>query len=63
MDLSHVFYKELPIDEGNIFSANLAKNNEFEDVLLKIDQKYMVAGVSINEETDTDVIIPNLKKK
>ena len=29
MDLSHVFYKELPIDEGNIFSANLAKNNEF----------------------------------
>ena len=28
MESSHVFYKELPLDEGNIFLANLAENNE-----------------------------------
>ena len=28
MEPAHVFYKELPLDENNIFSANLAENNE-----------------------------------
>ena len=28
MEPSHVFYKELPLDESNIFFANLAENNE-----------------------------------
>ena len=28
MEPAHVFYKELPLDENNIFSANLAENHE-----------------------------------
>ena len=60
MDLLHIFYKELPVDDDNIFSANVAENNEIEEVSLKKDQKYMVTGLSINQKTDTDVIIPDL---
>ena len=63
MDLSHIFYKELPIDDNNIFSANLAENIEFEEVSLKKDQKYIVTGLSINQKTDTDVIIPDLNAR
>ena len=63
MDLSHIFYKELPVDDDNIFSANLAENNEIEEVSLKKDQKYMVTGLSINQKTDTDVIIPDLNAR
>ena len=60
MDLLHIFYKELPVDDDNIFSANVAENNEIEEVSLKKDKKYMVTGLSINQKTDTDVIIPDL---
>ena len=37
MDLSYIFYKELPVDDDNIFSANLPEDNEIEDVSLKKD--------------------------
>ena len=50
----------MPIDEDNIFSANLTENNEIEEFLVKKDQKYMVTGFSINLKIDTDLIIPNL---
>ena len=35
MDLSHIFYNELPVDGDNIFSASLAESNEIEEVSLK----------------------------
>ena len=57
MDLSHIFQKELPIDGNNIFSANRAENNEIEEVSLEKGQKCMVSGLSINQKTNTDVII------
>ena len=63
MDLSHIFYKELPVDHYNIFSVNLAENNEIEEVSLKKDKKYMVAGLSINQKTDTDVTIPDFNAR
>lgn len=28
MEPIHIFYKELPVDENNIFTANLAEKNE-----------------------------------
>lgn len=37
MGLSYIFYKELPVDDDNIFSANLPEDNEIEDVSLKKD--------------------------
>ena len=48
MDLSHIFYKKLPVDDDNIFSANLAENNKIEEFSSRKDQKYMVTGLSIN---------------
>ena len=48
MDLSHIFFEELPVDDDNIFSANLAENNEIENFLLRKDKKYMVTKPSIN---------------
>ena len=60
MDLSHIFYRELPFDDDNIFSATLAESNEVVEVSLK---KYMVTGLSINQKTDTDVIIPDLSSR
>ena len=35
MEPTYVFYSKLPLDENNIFSANLAENNEIEEVKLK----------------------------
>ena len=63
MGLSHIFYKELPVDHYNISSANLAENNEIEEVSLKKDKKFMVAGLSINQKTDTDVAIPDFNAR
>ena len=42
MNLSHIFYKKLPVDGNNIFSANLAENNETEEFSLKKDKKDMI---------------------
>ena len=48
MDQSHIFYKEIPADDGNIFFANLSENNGVEEVLLKKDHNCMATCLSIN---------------
>ena len=63
MDLSHIFYKELLADDDDIFSAKLAENNKIEEVSLKKDKKYMVTGLSINQKTYIDIIIPDLSAR
>ena len=35
MNLSNIFYKEIPADDNIFFFANLAENNEVEEVCLK----------------------------
>ena len=35
MELIHIFYKELPIDEDKIFTANILEENEVEEVEFK----------------------------
>ena len=35
MEPIHIFYKELPLDENNIFMANLTEKNEVEEVKFK----------------------------
>ena len=34
-----------------------------EEVLLKKDQNYMVTGLSINQKSEADVIIPDLNER
>ena len=60
MDLSHIFYKQIPTDGNNIFLLTLHENNETEEVLLIKDQNYKVTGLSISQKSEVHVIIPDL---
>ena len=44
-----IFYKELPVDWKNIFTADVTEKNEFENVKLKKSLEYAVTGLSINQ--------------
>ena len=56
MEPVRVFYKELPLDENNIFSVNLAENNEVEEIKFKKSIQYAVTGLSINQEVKSDLV-------
>ena len=45
MNPSHIFFKELDIDQDNTFTANISK---VEDVVFSADNKYGVTGLTIN---------------
>ena len=63
MDVSRIFYKEIPTDDNNIFFANLAENNQVEEILLNKDQNYMVTCLYVNQKAEADVIIPDLNAR
>ena len=46
MESIHIFYKELPADENNIFTTDIAEKNEVENVKIKKSQEYAVTGLS-----------------
>lgn len=56
MEPIHIFYKVLPLDENNIFTANLTKKNEAEEVKLKKSKEYAVTGLSIDQDVDSDLV-------
>lgn len=53
----HIFYKELPVDENNIFTANLAEKNEVKVFKFKRSREYAITGLSINQDIDSDLIM------
>ena len=58
MEPIHIFCKELPTDENNIFVVNLAEKNEVESVKFKKSREYAITGLSINQDTgSTEVAI------
>lgn len=56
MEPIHIFYKVLPLDENNIFTANLTKKNKAEEVKLKKSKEYAVTGLSIDQDVDSDLV-------
>ena len=60
MEFSHVFYKEIPLDEDNIFSANLTENNEVEQIKFKKSKVYAISGLSIDQ---SNVSLLNAERK
>lgn len=60
VELTHMFYKELSIGKDNIFLADLAKNNEIEQVAFKKSKGYAVSSLSINQDTTAHISLPNL---
>ena len=51
MEPIHIFYKELPVDENNIFTANIAEKNEVENVKFNKSFEY---AVIINQKIGSD---------
>ena len=64
MDPVHIFYNELEMDEDNIFTANIAKENEVVKVLFDKNKEYAVTGLKIKPEiVDSDLVkIKNTKE-
>ena len=52
----HIFYRELPLDENNIFTGNLAEKNEVEEVRFKKSKEYEITGLSINQDINSDLV-------
>lgn len=44
MNPSHIFFKELDIDQDQTFTANFTKENEIESVVFDKDNKYAITG-------------------
>ena len=44
MEPIYIFYRELPLDENNIFTANLTEKNEIEEVRFKKSKEYAITG-------------------
>ena len=60
MEASHVFYKEITVDEQNISSANLLKNNEVERIRFEKSKLYALSWLSINQKINA---VPNVEGK
>ena len=56
MEPVHIFYKELPIDQNNTFTANIAQENEVEKAKFKKSREYAVTGLSINQDIGSSVV-------
>ena len=56
MERIHIIYKELPIYGNNIFTANIAKEKEKEEVKFRKSKEYAVAGLSINHDIDSRLV-------
>ena len=56
MEPTHIFYTKLPIDENNIFTANLAEKNEVEEIRFKKSKEYAIIGLTIKQDVDSDLV-------
>ena len=57
MEFSRVFCKELP----KIFSANLAENNEIEQIEFKKSKLCAISELSIDQGIASNVFLPNVE--
>ena len=57
MEQTHIFYKELSVDKNNnIFTADITKKNEVENVRFKKSLEYTVTGLSINQDIGSALV-------
>ena len=57
MERTHIFYKELPVDENNIFTANIAEKNEVEKIKFRKSIEHAATGLSINQDIDSGLAV------
>ena len=58
MEFLHVFYKEILVDEDNIFSANLTEQIKF-----KKSKIFAVSGLSVDKDIQSNVLLRNIEGK
>ena len=49
--------------EDNIFSANLTKSNEVEQIKFNKSKLYAISGLLINQNIDANISLPNVEEK
>ena len=50
MNLSHIYFKNMNIDQDQTFTLNFSKENEIENVIFDKDHEYAITGLKINAE-------------
>ena len=65
MNPSHIYFKEIEIDQDNTFTANFSKENEIENVILNKDSEYGITGLNINSILSDEKLlkIENFKER
>ena len=58
-----MFYEETSLVEDNIFSANLTKSNEVEQIKFNKSKLYAISGLLINQNIDANISLPNVEEK
>ena len=48
MNPSHIYFKEIDIDQDNTFTANFAKENELENVIFNKENEYGITVLNTN---------------
>ena len=48
MNPSHIYFKEIDIDQDNTFTANFVKENEIENVIFNKENEYGITVLNIN---------------
>ena len=56
MEPVYIFYRELPLDQNNIFTANLAEKNKVEELRFKKSKEYAITGLSINQGINSALV-------
>ena len=64
MRFSHLFYKDIPLDEANIFfGQSYRKQQGRKNQLKKKSKLYAIGGLSIDQDITPNVSLPNVEGK
>ena len=65
MNPSHIYFKEIDIDQDNVFTADFAKENEREHVIFDKENEHGITGLNINSILSDEklVKIENVKEQ
>ena len=55
MEPIYIFYKEIPVEENNIFTANVTEKNEVEKVKFRKSAEYAITELLINQDIDSSL--------
>ena len=61
MNPSHIYFKEIDIDQDQTFTVNFSKENEIENVVFDKDNEYAITGLKSNAELQDKENIKNRK--